>query len=137
MTIFGTLWPKQNNPVMLLRHNGENKHLATPLSMYFLDMLVMDHFQIYFTQNHYFCFYFLTLAFYFVPSLDSRGRDTISRASRERGHTLVVSEGQRAHEECRRNFTNNHSIQSYLRRKQETESAAGFSTGPALTKSTL
>ena len=69
MTIFGTLWPKQNNLVILLRHNGENKHLATPLSMYFLDMLVMDLFPIYFTQNHYFCFYFLTLAFYFVPSL--------------------------------------------------------------------
>ena len=69
MTIFGTLWPKQNNLVIWLRHNGGNKHLATPLSMYFLDMLVMDLFPIYFTQNHYFCFYFLTLPFYFVPSL--------------------------------------------------------------------
>ena len=39
--------------------------------MYVLDMLVMDLFPIYFTQNHYFCFYFLTLAFYFVPSLDN------------------------------------------------------------------
>ena len=28
---FGTLWPKQNNPVIWVRHNGENKHLATPL----------------------------------------------------------------------------------------------------------
>ena len=73
MTIFGTLWPKQNNPVMLLRHNGENKHLATPLSMYFLDMLVTDLCPIYFTQNPYFCVYFLTLAFYFVPSLDKPG----------------------------------------------------------------
>ena len=63
---------KQNNQVIWLRHNGENKHLVTPLSMYFLDMLVMDLFPIYFTQNHYFCFYFLTLAFYFVPSLDNQ-----------------------------------------------------------------
>ena len=31
----------------------------------------MDLFPIYFTQNHYFCFYFLILAFYFVPSLDN------------------------------------------------------------------
>ena len=69
MTIFGTLWPKQNHPVIRLRHNGGNKHLATVLSMYFLDMLIMDLFPIYFTQNRYFCFYFLTLAFYFVPSL--------------------------------------------------------------------
>ena len=51
MTIFGTLWPKQNNPVMLLRHNGENKHLATPLSMYFLDILVMDLFPLWFTKS--------------------------------------------------------------------------------------
>ena len=36
--------------------------------MYFLDMLVMDLFPIYLIQNHYFCFYFFTLAFYFVPS---------------------------------------------------------------------
>ena len=72
LTIFGTLRPKQNNLVIWLRHNGENKHLATPLSMYFLDMLVMDIFPIYFTQNHYFCFYFFTLAFYFVPSLDNQ-----------------------------------------------------------------
>ena len=63
-------WPKQNNPVIWLRHNGENKHLATHLSVYILDMLVMDLFPIYFTQNHYFCFYFFTLAFYFVPILD-------------------------------------------------------------------
>ena len=70
MTIFGTLWPKQNNPVIWLRHNGENKHLATHLSVYILDMLVMDLFPIFFTQNHYFCFYFFTLAFYFVPILD-------------------------------------------------------------------
>ena len=69
MTIFGTLWPKQNHPVIRLRHNGENKRLATALSMYFLDMLIMDLFPIYFTQNRYFCFDFLTLAFYFVPSL--------------------------------------------------------------------
>ena len=32
-------------------------------------MLVMDLFPIYFTQNHHFCFYFFTLAFYFVPRL--------------------------------------------------------------------
>ena len=69
MTIFGILWPKQNHLVIWIRHNGESKHLATPLSMYFLDMLVMGLFPIYFTQNHYFCFYFFTLAFYFVPSL--------------------------------------------------------------------
>ena len=31
----------------------------------------MDLFPIYLTQNHYFCFYFFTLAFYFVPSLDN------------------------------------------------------------------
>ena len=39
-----------------------------------------------------------------------RGRDTTNRASKESGHTVVVSEGQRAHEECRRNFTSKHSI---------------------------
>ena len=33
----------------------------------------MDLFPIYLTQNHYFCFYFFTLAFYFVPSLDNLG----------------------------------------------------------------
>ena len=65
---------KQNHPVILLRHNGEHKHLATPLSMYFLDMLVMDLFAISFTQNHYFYFYFLNLAFYFVPSLGKLSR---------------------------------------------------------------
>ena len=54
-----------------------------------------------------------------------RGSDTINRASKESGHT-VVSEGETAHEECGLNFTDKHSIQSYLRRKQETESAAGF-----------
>ena len=48
---------------------GKNKHPATLLSVYFLDMLVMDPFQVYFTQNRYFCFYFLTLTFVFVPSL--------------------------------------------------------------------
>ena len=30
----------------------------------------MDLFPIYLTENHYFCFYFFTLAFYFVPSLE-------------------------------------------------------------------
>ena len=74
MTIFRTLWPKQNHPVIWLRHNGENKHLATALAMYFLDMLIMDLFPIYFTQNRYICFYFLTLAFYFVPSLGNLPR---------------------------------------------------------------
>ena len=34
-------------------------------------MLVMDLFPIYLTENHYFCFYFFTLAFYFVPSLEN------------------------------------------------------------------
>ena len=29
----------------------------------------MDLFPIYFTQNRYFCFYFFSLTFYFVPSL--------------------------------------------------------------------
>ena len=75
MTIFGTLRPKQNNPVIWLRHNEKNKHLATPLSLYFLDMLVMDLFPIYLIQNHYFCFYFFTFAFYFVPSLGKRLRE--------------------------------------------------------------
>ena len=40
-------------------------------------MLVMDLFPIYLTQNHYFCFYFFTLAFYFVPSLDNNVADEI------------------------------------------------------------
>ena len=87
MTIFGTLWPKQNNPVIWLRHNGENKYLATPLSMHFLDMLVMDLFPIYFTQNHYFCFYFLTLAFYFVPSL---GKLPTTQLSQRESGVLVL-----------------------------------------------
>ena len=78
MTIFGTLWPKQNNPVIWLRHNGGNKHLATPLSVYLLDMLGTDLFPIYLTQNHYFYFYFFTLAFYFVPSLDNSAPGAIS-----------------------------------------------------------
>ena len=56
----------------------------------------------------------------------TRGRDAIKGASKERGHTVVVSEGQTAHKECCHNFTNKHSIPGYLRRKQETESAAGF-----------
>ena len=59
-----------------------------------------------------------------VPT--TRRRDTMNRASKERGHTVVVSGGQAVHEECCRNFTNKHSIQNYLIRKQETESVAGF-----------
>ena len=50
--------------------------------MYFLDMLVMDLFPIFFTQNHYFCFYFLTLAFYFVPGLGKHAQRPSGAASR-------------------------------------------------------
>ena len=46
--------------------------------MYVLDMLVMDLFPNYFTQNHYFGFYFLTLAFYFVPSLGNTALKLLS-----------------------------------------------------------
>ena len=63
--------------VICSRHNGwvaggsgRGRHPATPLSMYLLNMLVMDLFSPrYFAQNRYFCFYSLTVAFYFVPSL--------------------------------------------------------------------
>ena len=46
--------------------------------MYVLDMLVMDLSPNYFTQNHYFCFYFLTLAFYFVHSLGNTALKLLS-----------------------------------------------------------
>ena len=58
-----------------------------------------------------------------VPT--ARGRDTINKASEERGDTVFVSEGQSVHEDCRRNYTNKYNIQSYLRKKRNaTDSAA-------------
>ena len=68
-TIFGTLCKQWKQCLFDYVLTGKNKHPATLLSVYFLDMLVMDPFQVYFTQNRYFCFYFLTLTFVFVPSL--------------------------------------------------------------------
>ena len=50
--------------------------------MYFLDMLV-----IYFTQCHYFRFYFLTFAFYFVPSLGNELTARAEAAARKRTTT--------------------------------------------------
>ena len=51
-----------------------------------------------------------------VPTSRRRDTITINRASKERGHAIVVSEGQAVHEECRRNLTNMRSIQNYLRK---------------------
>ena len=38
-----------------------------------------------------------------VPT--ARGRDTINKASEERGNSVFVSEGHSVHEDCRRNYT--------------------------------
>ena len=52
----------------------------------------------------------------------AKGRDTINKISEERIDTIVVAEGQAVHEDCRRNYTNQHNIRNYLKnRKDEDE----------------
>ena len=84
MTIFGTLWPKQNHPVIWLRHNGRKQTPCDSSIDVLFGYVGNGPFPKIFTQNHYFCFYFLTLAFYFVPSLGKNKNKTKNRKLKNR-----------------------------------------------------
>ena len=56
-----------------------------------------------------------------------RGRDTINRASQERGDSVYLHEGRAMHEQCRCLYTNKNNIIRFLRQKQdETDTSSPF-----------
>lgn len=46
-----------------------------------------------------------------------QGRDTINKASVQRGDGINITEGQAVHECCRRTYTNKHNISSFLKKQ--------------------
>ena len=82
MTIFGTLRPKQNNPVTWLRHNEENQiPCDTSIGVPF-GYVGNGPFPNIFRTKSLLLLLFPTLAFYFVPSLGKHAQRPSGAANR-------------------------------------------------------